>query len=217
MTGKTKTPASTPASPAPATPNALLRINDLDPIPKGAIDFSDNIALDQPKATYKFSLLELRDLFNDHAYPVGSVVMRRDAIDPSTIYGGVWKLIKSQSSLAFGDGTDQSLSEYGKNDITPTLLQHTHGASTTVTINDPGHDHLLWFHKMIAGAQHPTGAGYLLEEEYKEKSTNTEQTMETTRTGITANAQTTIQNSGDSAKLNVRGQRININVWYREQ
>ena len=214
MTGKTKTPASTPASPAPTTPNALLRINDLDPIPKGAIDFSDNIALDQPKATYKFSLLELRDLLNNHAYPVGSVVMRRDAIDPSTIYGGVWKLIQSQSSLAFGDGTDQSLSEYGKNDITPTLLQHTHGASTTVTINDPGHHHIIWFkHSSGGGGAHAT----LLPKELISSNVNKQQTMETTQTGITANAQTTIQNSGDSAKLNVRGQRININVWYREQ
>ena len=216
MTGKTKTPASTPASPVPATPNALLRINDLDPLPKGVLDFSDNIALDQPTATYKFSLLELRDLLNNHAYPVGSVVMRRDAIDPSTIYGGVWKLIQSQSSLAFGGGTDQSLSEYGKNDITPTLLQHTHGASTAVTINDPGHTHIRPF------------AIWDIESKYGKTRINTpfnsdysgiygNNVTNPAHTGITANAQTTIQNSGDSAKLNVRGQRININVWYREQ
>ena len=41
-------------------------------------------------------------------FPVGSVVMRMDAVNPATLYGGTWQLITGDATITFGNGAAQS-------------------------------------------------------------------------------------------------------------
>lgn len=68
-------------------------------------------------------------------YPVGSIYMSVNAVDPSTLFGGTWEKIKDVFLLASGD--DYSIGATGgEAEVTLTAAQsglpsHNHGPSTT--------------------------------------------------------------------------------------
>lgn len=75
-----------------------------------------------------------RDELINLIYPVGSIYMSVNAVDPSTLFGGTWEKIKDVFLLASGD--DYSIgSTGGEASVTLTAAQsglpsHNHGPST---------------------------------------------------------------------------------------
>lgn len=72
--------------------------------------------------------LDIDDLNNylGKVYPVGSVVLRMDDVNPATLFGGTWQLITGDANLTFGDGSVMSGAVTGQNEIAITLPRHRH-------------------------------------------------------------------------------------------
>lgn len=123
----------------------------------------------------------------DEIMPVGSIVLRIDNVNPSTIYGGSWELMTGDAALSFGNGTNLSGSVYGENTPSVPLPSHSHkmrgsNASGSGNWND-----------FLGGSTANYGTGQ----------------------GSAINGYTTAPEGENNAKLDVRGARIDVNVWKR--
>lgn len=128
---------------------------------------------------------------------IGSVVFRMDDVNPADIYGGTWNLITGDSTLAFGDGTNQNGLALGNNEPLVPLVKHNHGM-------DHGHN-FRW----KRGGQSGSAANYI---ERGERSSD----YNTQSSSSVVNFVGNTKDSGVSnATLDVRGSRIKINVWQR--
>lgn len=162
--------------------------------------------------------------------PVGSVTLRMDAVDPSTIYGGTWSLITGDASLRLGNGGINTGSLNGDNEPLVPLLAHNHTMNhdhPSATTNTDSHDHNINLRRSgYTGSAAP--------------SWNTDLTTVTPGTTLssggnyhgdsrgpidsdshshTLNLPNFIGNTGmngvSNAKMDVRGQHITVNVWQR--
>lgn len=143
-------------------------------------------------------------------FPVGSVVMRMDAVNPATLYGGTWQLITGDATITFGNGAAQTGGATGSNDVAVPLPAHTHGATHNLgTTNNGNHNHAIRTGSQRMSIDDVRGNWF--------RDTNmlnyTEYAGDHNH-GITGNV--SIQSAGTAnATVNVRGARIAINVWQR--
>ena len=145
--------------------------------------------------------------------PVGSVVLRIDAIDPSTIFGGTWALLPTGGSLSTGDGLAQTGLVAGTDTVAVPLLEHNHTGGLNngaVTINDPGHWHAGWSGQGQPGSGGGADPG---------QSLSTNAGSITNATGITAGVTdwsiTTDVAGTPGATINVAGAELIVNAWQR--
>jgi len=148
----------------------------------------------------------------DKTHGIGSVVLRMDAINPSTLFGGTWALITGDASLSFGNGSNQSGTASGSNNPAVPVVQHRHGIShnhPAATTSSDTHNHTF----TIVG---DGGSGYA-------DAGGSSNLGNATTSSDTHNHTFNVPNySGYSAytgssgaTLNVRGAQIDINVWKR--
>lgn len=164
-------------------------------------------------------------------FPIHSVTMRMDSVNPSTLYGGTWKLIDEDANLTFGDGTDQNSIPNGNNNPVVLIGKHTHNATQTL-------------HSHTRGTMNITGSfgnGFYGEHNYVstsgafQKHSNAGNTKSTAAswvnngpniqfnaanswTGTTSSIVPNIiieQNGENNVLLDVRSARIKINIWKR--
>lgn len=149
------------------------------------------------------------DFLNDipgKLFPVGSVVLRMDNVNPGDLYGGTWNLIEGDAFLTFGNGLGQGGNIIGSNDrsLNVPLPKHSHDATFVGEEMTP-HKHLLPYK--------PTGSGGGGTGPDVRGSSGLE--TEEASAG-TPEGKVTIKEAGvDSAKLtfDVKPARIAINVW----
>ena len=143
-------------------------------------------------------------------FPVGSVVMRMDAVNPATLYGGTWQLITGDATITFGNGAAQTGRATGSNDVDVPLPAHTHGTTHNLgTTTNGNHNHAIrtGYQRMSI---HDINGNWF-------RDTNmlnyTEYAGDHNH-GITGGV--SVQSAGTAnATVNVRGARIAINVWCR--
>lgn len=145
---------------------------------------------------------------------VGTVVLRMDDVNPSTIYGGTWELVRSDGYLAFGDGSVQSGVPTGNNMVSVPLLAHSHTASFSGNAL-PNHSHLTYANGSDSD-QHPGGGNYISGSSFWHgKSSHSGQSTQAVSAG-TPTGSVSVNTTGQSdAKMDVRGERLYINVWKR--
>ena len=146
----------------------------------------------------------------DKWFPVGTVVLRMDSVNPTNIYGGTWVLITGDASLTFGNGAVQSGTVVGNNNVVVPVPLHNHGVSHNLSVGRAGqHTHSMktgsdrmsiddvrgqWFRKGDAlNYTEPAG-----EHDHPIYG------------GVSVQAAGT-----QGASINVSGARIAINVWRR--
>ena len=76
----------------------------------------------------------------DDLYPINSVVLRMDSVNPTTLYPGTWQLITGDASLTFGNGASQPGIPSGNNTQAVPLLNHNH-TGPSHTHSGPSHNH----------------------------------------------------------------------------
>lgn len=143
-------------------------------------------------------------------FPVGSVVMRMDAVNPATLYGGTWQLITGDATITFGNGAKQTGTVTGSNDVSVPLPAHTHDTTHNLgTTTNGKHNHAI-----RTGSQrmsiHDTRGNWFQDTNmlnYTEYSGDHNHDI----TGGVA-----VQSAGTAnARINVAGARIAINIWRR--
>lgn len=158
---------------------------------------------------------ELSDSDLEQIMPVGSVALRMDNINPSAIYGGTWQLITGDAALGFGNGSAQSGLSIGDNTPAVPLLEHDHSINhdhPTATTSSDTHSHqiTIWNGTGTGGAK-PSG--------YAIRSSSGGYTTTSDTHNHTINLPNFSGNSGkagtSNATLDVRGERILVNVWKR--
>ncbi len=92
---------------------------------------------------------------------VGSIVLRSDDVNPSTIYGGTWNLIQGDAALRLGDGRNLSGALEGttNNPIVP-LPKHTHTATQVSHSHNRGNMEI--YGNVTAPGYGNTSVGYSL-------------------------------------------------------
>lgn len=142
-------------------------------------------------------------------FPVGTVVLRMDATNPGSIYGGTWNLITGDAALSFGNGAAQSGGVSGNNNPGVPLPEHSHGAGHNLSLGNSG-NHQHGFTAIQYGGGNHIGQG---------SNVIGGQGSATDWAGdhnhpIYGGIQ--ISNAGTpGATIDVRGGRIAINVWRR--
>jgi hypothetical protein len=174
------------------------------------------------------------DEFVATVFPIGSVVMRMDNIDPSTIYQSTtWALITGDATLSFGDGTAQAGTPTGDNDPAVPLLTHTHSmAQHTHTANHNhtasstsagAHTHDVRGYSgggsgdtEISKTDSPSGSTLVLDAA-ESNGAHTHPITVDAENFSTANGGATSTGSAGEATptINVKGAVISINVWER--
>lgn len=143
-------------------------------------------------------------------FPVGSVVMRMDAVNPATLYGGTWQLITGDATITFGNGAAQTGGATGSNDVAVPLPAHTHGTTHNLgTTNNGNHNHGIRTGNQRMSIHDISGNWF--------RDTNmlnyTEYAGDHNH-GITGGV--AVQSAGAAnASINVAGARIAINIWRR--
>ena len=143
-------------------------------------------------------------------FPVGSVVMRMDAVNPATLYGGTWQLITGDATITFGNGAAQTGRATGSNDVDVPLPAHTHGTTHNLgTTTNGNHNHAIRTGSQRMSIDDIRGNWF--------RDTNmlnyTEYAGDHNH-GITGGV--SVQSAGTAnATIDVRGARIAINVWLR--
>lgn len=139
------------------------------------------------------------------------VVFRMDDIDPGDLYGGTWKLLDSDATITFGDGTACDASATGENKPAVVLPKHTHTGTISGTAESAGsHVHHFTFYEAAAnGGANPAG----FRDVRRPYGANTDASGVHTHhvSGHVSLEYTGVEN----AKMDVRGKRIKINVWRR--
>ena len=147
----------------------------------------------------------------DSIHPIGSVVLRMDAVDPATLFGGTWSLITGDASLSFGDGTTRDGVASGDNTPVNTLAEHSH-ANTAVFAGDAlaPHTHTIETDIIAFSADNISGAFV------KAGAPDPYITSGASAGTPSGSVNMTNVNVGTSgATLDVRGAQISINVWKR--
>ena len=142
-------------------------------------------------------------------FPVGSVVMRMDAVNPATLYGGTWQLITGDATITFGNGSAQSGNAIGNNNPSVPLPQHDHKAGHNLSarvVDDHVHGGVPARIRVEVGGS--TGTLYSV---YNDGSTSP-----AGRHGHIIDGSVGISNKGTpNPTIDVRGARIAINIWRR--
>ena len=103
------------------------------------IDSLEEVANDRANAP---SIHSVREAINDNwltIYPIGSIYMSVNNVDPSTVFGGTWQQIKDRFLLACGD-TYNTGETGGAANHTPSGSVGNH----TLTVNEmPAHTHTI--------------------------------------------------------------------------
>ncbi len=94
-----------------------------------------------------FPIDQVSSIVLDRFWPVGSVHLRADALDPSLLFGGTWQVI-GQGQVLVGQDTNQTeFAAIGQTGgaktvtlVTAQLPNHSH------TVTDPGHTHTQQAH-----------------------------------------------------------------------
>lgn len=143
----------------------------------------------------------------DKRWPVGSGIILLDGTNPNGIYPGTWALLTGDASLALGNGTKDVGYLYGNNDPLVPLPWHGHLA-TFVGDKMPPHVHAT---NILGGNQ--TGPV----RQNAPVFINTDAMLYTSwESAGTPTGNVYINGNGTpNATLNVRGVRINVNLWKR--
>lgn len=159
---------------------------------------------------------------------VGSVVVRVDNINPSTIYGGNWELIQGDAALRLGDGTTQNGLVQGTDLQNIVLPKHSHEMNHTHTRGNM--DFSGYFPIIITNVfQAGVGGAFLAvsNTNINQKSSYTvsannnhgiEFKASRTWTGVTSQPSNTNTNEVgvDNASIDLKGAHINLNIWKRK-
>ena len=138
-------------------------------------------------------------------FPVGSVVMRMDAVNPATLYGGTWQLITGDATITFGNGSAQSGNAIGNNNPSVPLPYHSHSA--TFSGNQlPPHQHEIPINSIEGGPKSAVPAV---------NSGNTLMTTYGVSAGTPSGRVSVSAEGTPNSTIDVRGARIAINVWLR--
>ena len=142
-------------------------------------------------------------------FPVGSVVMRMDAVNPATLYGGTWQLITGDATITFGNGSAQSGNANGNNNPSVPLPQHDHKAGHNLSARGVGdHKHGGVPARIRVKVGGSTGTLYSV---YQDGATSPAGAH-----GHIIDGGVSISTEGTpNATIDVRGARIAINVWRR--
>lgn len=142
-------------------------------------------------------------------FPVGTVVLRMDAINPSTIYGGTWALITGDAVLTFGNGAAQTGNASGNNTPGVPVPLHSHGTIHNLSARGVGdHQHGGVPARIRVEVGGSTGTLYSV---YHDGSTSPAGAH-----GHIIDGGVSVSNAGsDNSTIDVRGARIAINVWRR--
>lgn len=143
-------------------------------------------------------------------FPVGTVVLRIDGINPATIYGGTWTLITGDATIAFGNGAAQSGGIIGTNTVAIPLPAHSHDTNHNLgTSTNGNHNHgIRTSNERMSiddiGGNWFRNANVMNYTEYAGDHNHS----------ITGGV--SVASSGTSnATINVKGASIAINVWKR--
>ena len=161
-------------------------------------------------------------------YPVGSIYMSVNNVNPSTVFGGTWTQIKDKFLLACGD-TYNNGSTGGSATNTLAVNQlpsHTHSydkatttASHTLTVNEiPSHSHKVGAYGFTVTTGSTTNAGVT-----DNTSTPSYVTMDTLNAGggqghshnISSFTATNSGGTGSGASINHMPPYLAVNVWVR--
>lgn len=142
-------------------------------------------------------------------FPVGSVVMRMDAVNPSTLYGGTWQLITGDATITFGNGSEQTGTQIGNNTPSVPLPLHNHGTIHNLSARGVGdHQHSGVPARIRVEVGGSTGTLYSV---YQDGSTSPAGAH-----GHIIDGDVSVSNAGSAnTTIDVRGARIAINVWRR--
>ena len=103
------------------------------------IDSLDHITNDRTNAPSIHAVREAVGKNWLNIYPIGSIYMSVNNVDPSTIFGGTWQQIKDRFLLACGD-TYNNGETGGDANHTPSGTVGNH----TLTVNEmPAHNHVV--------------------------------------------------------------------------
>lgn len=142
-------------------------------------------------------------------FPVGSVVMRMDAVNPATLYGGTWQLITGDATITFGNGAAQTGNASGNNNPGVPLPQHNHWTSHNLSaraVGDHTHGGVPARVRVEVGGK--TGTLYSV---YDDGSTSPAGGH-----GHIIDGGISVGDAGSAnPTIDVRGARIAINVWRR--
>ena len=134
------------------------------------------------------------------AYPVGSIYMSTVATNPATLFGfGTWVTYGSGRVLISQDGTYTAGSTGGS--ATTTLIEanlpsHTHSATSTSSVSDPGHRH------QIGGRDSTANEGGDPNSEFVRDYPSVQNPYSSTvTTGITVSTSTSIGNTGSGTAV----------------
>lgn len=140
---------------------------------------------------------------------VGSVVFRMDSVNPSTIYGGDWKLLDEDATIIFGNGSKQTGVSVGENHPIITLPEHSHTRGT-MEITGSARLNSEKFDSTASGAFTKTTVSGARNEGRGGNNVNQLNfTASKSWTGATSVA------GVKNPRLDVRGKRVAINVWQR--
>lgn len=138
-------------------------------------------------------------------FPVGSVVMRMDAINPATLYGGTWVLITGDATITFGNGAAQTGEPRGNNDPSVPLPYHSHSATFSGD-QLPPHQHEIPINSIEGGPRSAVPAV---------NSGHTFMTTYGVSAGTPSGRVSVAAEGTQNPTIDVRGARIAINIWRR--
>jgi len=148
------------------------------------------------------------------AYPVGSIYMSTVATNPNTLFGfGTWVTYGSGRVLISQDGTYTAGSTGGS--ATTTLIEanlpsHSHSASSSSSVSDPGHRH------QIGGRDSTANEGGDPNSEFvRDYPSVANPYSSTVTTGITVSTSTSIGNTGSGTAFSNLPPYIAVYMWNR--
>ena len=142
----------------------------------------------------------------DKRWPKGSAVILFNNTNPNGIYPGTWALVTGDACLSFGDGSNNVGFIYGENNPNVPLPNHSH-IGTFVGNPMPPHQHPLYIYN--GGGQGPA-----LHTPVINRSADVIYT-DGASAGVPTGQVYVQENGTIDARLNVRGARINVNIWKR--
>lgn len=133
----------------------------------------------------------------DIIYPVGSIYMSVNDVDPSVVFGGVWERI--EDTFLLSSGSNYNLGATGG--------EETH----TLTVDEmPTHNHTQASHRHSLNRNFSTGSG-------GSASAYTQTSGRTTATAYTDYQTPTINNTGGGLAHNNMPPYLVVNVWERTE
>ena len=156
----------------------------------------------------------------DLIYPVGSIYMSTNTIDPTTIFGGTWERIKDRFLLAAGDIYDAGTTG-GKSSTTLTvenLPSHSHDATSEYTggsllIRGPSDEN----HNIVDDS---LGNGNITKTAYEGDAWGNSISTSTTdrapeQINIGGTVTTTIESTGDGKPIDILPPYLTVYMWTR--